>query len=329
MRLPGALLLAAALLIEPSVGAEGTLTQGRGAGGDKARTGGPSPLVGAWKFVSREGASGAAAQGAVGLMIFDRDGHVGLAQMDGGRRKYAGSEPTPAEAKAAFDSIRSMFGTYSIDPGVGRVTLHLDGSLNPNLTGSDVSAAYTLAGDRLTFKPVSSVAGLSGAMVWERLPDATDLTPTHRRLIGFWKLVPNEGQAEPPGQDRRRGFISYTAAGYMGVHIMPAGRPKFAQQEPTPDEAKTALSAYTTYFGPYRVNEQERYLVHQRIGHIIPASIGTNAQRFYEFVGRRLVLKFVSTTFTAPTTLQTAKSEGREPGVITWERVSTDAPFGK
>jgi len=209
----------------------------------------------------------------------------------------------------------------------GSITVHLDGSLDPNLTGTDYQSAFALSGTRLTLKPRPTAAGKQDTLVWERLPDLETFTPTHRRLIGFWKLVPNEGekpQAAPSNQDQRRGFIIYTAAGQMAVHIMPGGRAKYAGAAPTPEEAKAALRSYTSYFGPYSVNEQDRYLVHQRIGHTIPASIGTSGQRFYEFSGKRLVLRVLSTTFTVPTTLQAAKTEGREPSMITWERISAD-----
>jgi hypothetical protein len=280
--------------------------------------GGRNPLIGTWKLVSPN---------AVGVMMYDPAGYMGLAVMQSGRQKYAGSEPTPAEAKSAFESFRSFFGTYAIDETAGSVTVHIDGSLDPNLTGSDYQSAFDLSGARLTLKPRPTATGRQDILVWERMPDQEHLTPTHRRLIGFWKLVPNEGekaQAAPSNQDQRRGFIIYTAAGQMAVHIMPGGRTRYAGREPTPEEAKVALRSYTTYFGPYTVNEQDRYIVHQRIAHTIPASIGTNGQRFYEFSGKRLVLRVLSTTFTVPTTLQAAKTEGREPSMITWERISAD-----
>jgi hypothetical protein len=285
---------------------------------------GANPLVGTWRLVNTR------SPGAVGLMMYDAAGYAGLALMQPGRQKYAGSEPTPAEAKAAFESFTSFFGTYTIKQP-GTVAFHLDGSLDPNQTNTGQTSAYELTGDRLTLKHVPTLIRPRGTFVWERVPDLTTLTPTHRRLIGFWKLVPNEGEKVQPaaaGQDQRRGFIIYSASGNMAVHIMPAGRPRYAGAEPSGEEAKTALRAYTSYFGPYTVNEKDGYVVHQRIGHTIPASIGTNAQRFYEFKGNRLVLSFVSTTFTVPTTIQAAKAEGREPGTITWERISADAPPG-
>jgi hypothetical protein len=141
--------------------------------------------------------------------------------------------------------------------------------------------------------------------------------------VGFWKLVPNQGQELDPAQRGRRGFIIYTASGHMAVHIMPGGRQRYSGSAPTPEEAKAALRSYTCYFGPFDVNEQESYVVHRRIAHTIPASIGTNGQRFYEFADKRLILRVFATTFTVPTTMKAARSEGREPSMITWERIST------
>jgi len=283
-----------------------------------------NPLVGTWSLVSSGSPS------AVGLMMYDPAGYVGFALMQPGRQRYADSQPTPSEAKAAFESFTSFFGTYSVKQP-GTIAFHLDGSLDPNQTNTDHTSAYELVGDRLTLKHVPTLIRPRGTLVWQRLPDYNTMTATHRRLIGFWKLVPNEGETVQPAtanQDQRRGFIIYDASGNMAVHIMSAGRPRHADAEPSGDEAKTALRGYTSYFGPYTVNEKDGYIVHQRIGHTIPASIGTNGQRFYEFKGNRLVLSFVSTTFTVPTTIQAAKAEGREPGTITWERIGGEATPG-
>ena len=276
-----------------------------------------NPLVGTWKLVGISPAAGSA--DPTGLMMVDPDRYVGIGIMQAGRQKYAGSEPTPAEAKAAMESFTSYFGTYAVDPAARSVSFHFDGSLDPNLTDTNQKSSFAISGSRLTMKLPLRAKGVEHSLTWERLPDLTTLSPIQRQLVGFWKLVPNEGQ----NPDGRKGFIIYSSAGYMSVHIMPAGRTKYSGSGPTPDEAKAAMR-YTCYFGPFKVNEQDRYVVHQRIGHTIPASIGTNAQRFYEFAGNRLILRFVSTTFTVPTTIQAATSEGREPGTITWERVSAD-----
>ena len=293
--------------------------------GTSGRASSTNALVGTWKLVSVSPAPNGA--NPVGLMMFDPDKYVGIAIMQGGRQKYAGAEPTPAEAKAALDSYTSYFGTYAVDQAAKSVSFHFDGSLDPNLTDGSQKSSFAVSGNRLTLKLPLRAKGVEHALTWERLPDLTTLTPVQRRLIGFWKLVPNEGQSAQPAttnRDERRGFIIYTSAGQMAVHIMPGGRKRYAGDAPTPDEAKAALRGYASYFGPFTVNEQDRYIVHQRVGHTIPASVGTNGQRFYEFVGNRLVLRVLSTTFTVPTTLQAAKSEGREPSMITWERLSVD-----
>jgi hypothetical protein len=295
------------------------------AGGSRA--GARSPLVGAWQLVQPQPDKTGPASGAVGLMVFDPDGYVGVSVMQRGRQKYAGGDPTPAEAQAAVGSFTSYFGTYEVDAGAKAVTFHLIGGLDHNLTGTDQRSSFEVSANRATFTMPLKANGPPHSLTWERMPSLINFTPTHRKLIGFWKLVPNEG-AQPPAaassdeRDERRGYIIYTAAGQMAVHIMPAGRKKYTGAEPTPDEALAALKGYSSYFGPYTVNEPEGYVVHQRVAHTIPGSVGTNAQRFYEFVGKRLVLRLFSTTFTAPTTMKTAKSEGREPSMITWERLS-------
>jgi len=318
------LALAAVLLIVFVASHSAARAQTPSSSAGKPAAGHAAPLVGTWTLVSADGHPTAGGHSPIGLLVVDPDGFVGLAVMDGGRQKYSSSEPTPAEAKATFDSFRSLFGTCRVDQADSTMTLHLDGSLDPNATDSHQTLAFALTGNRLRLTPRSPTTQLRGSLVWERLPDLKELTPTHRRLIGFWKLVPNEGEKAEPGsaQAERRGYIIYTTAGYMAVHIMPGTRAKYAGASPTPEEAKAAMRGYTSYFGPFQVNEQDRYVVHQRVAHTIPASTGTNAQRFYEFVGKRLVLRLLSTSFTVPTTLHAAKSEGREPSMITWERIS-------
>lgn len=280
-------------------------------------------LLGTWRLAQSQSDKTAVAAGTLGLMVFDPDGYVAVAVMQSGRQKYAGGQPTPAEAQAAFGSFASYFGTYTIDAPTTALTFRVLGGLDHNMTGTEERISFELSADRATFEMPLRAKGPLHTLTWERMPSLASFTPTHRKLIGFWKLVPNEGDAAAAAlADERRGYIIYTAAGQMAVHIMPAGRMKYAGTEPTPEEARAALRGYSSYFGPYTVNEQDGYVVHQRVAHTIPGSIGTNAQRFYEFVGTRLVLRLFSTSFTEPTTIAAAKSEGREPSMITWERLS-------
>jgi hypothetical protein len=140
--------------------------------------------------------------------------------MQSGRQKYIGSEPTPAEAKSAFESFTSFFGTYAVDQATGSVTFHIDGSLvsfrqacDPNLINSDRRNSFDRSGNQLTLRPPPAATGLQDTLVWERVPDLEKVTSTHRRLTGVWKLVPNEGEKPAPAasnQDERQGFIMIT-----------------------------------------------------------------------------------------------------------------------
>ena len=133
-------------------------------------------------------------------------------------------------------------------------------------------------------------------------PPVDALTPDPRlQFVGNWELVGREritadGELLPtpdpplPGADGEVGYIMYDAAGYMGVVIMPPGRPPYASDRPTGEEAVGALGTYTSYFGTYTVNEAEGYLTHHLQGNVRPPDSANNNQRFYEFSGNQLIL---------------------------------------
>ncbi len=170
-------------------------------------------------------------------------------------------------------------------------------------------------------------AGVQTTLRWQRLPELADLTPTHERVIGFWHHVPNEGHTadDPPITD---GFIIYSTAGRMMVHLMDPDRQTYAGSEPTPEEARAMVTSYTSYFGPFSVDEAGSYFVHHRIGHTLDLThlpeperrtgLDTDAQRFFEFVGNRMVLRFLTTAGVQP-----APADGQADwgGMITWERL--------
>ena len=286
-------------------------------------------FVGTWKLISidrrdikgellpRPVAPAVGSADPIGFIIYDPAGYMAVTIMPSGRQKYAGTQPTPEEAAAAVAGYAAYHGTFSVNEAEGFVTHHVQGSLNPN-TGSDQRRFFEMSGNRLTLRPPPSSTGVQSRLTWERVPDLAEPTPMHRRLIGFWKLVSNERRnakgelvSSNPGQT---GFIIYTASGHMMVQMMQPVRKKYAAGQPTPEEARAALGTYTSYFGPYTIHEAERYLVHHRIGIINPDQVGTDAQRFYEFSGRRLMLK------PPPTTV-----DGQDvQATITWERLSAD-----
>ena len=103
-----------------------------------------------------------------------------------------------------------------------------------------------------------------------------------KRFIGTWRLV----------SDSSTGLMYYDALGNMAAQVMPGrARPKYAGVQPTPDEAKEALTGYLAYFGSYSVNERAHTITHHRKGNINPGQIDDDAVRRYEFVsGDRLIL---------------------------------------
>jgi hypothetical protein len=117
---------------------------------------------------------------------------------------------------------------------------------------------------------------------------------TAKRFIGTWRLISTttDGKMDPNRGPNPTGLIHYDAKGYMAVQIMPdRARPKYASAEPTPEEAKAALSGYTAYFGTYTIDEKARTVTHHRTGNINPGGLGDFVRR-YEFApGDRLILR--------------------------------------
>ena len=136
----------------------------------------------------------------------------------------------------------------------------------------------------------------------EPMPAADVSTADPRaQFVGNWELVRREritadGEVLPlpdppsPGAEGEVGFIMYDAAGYMGVVIMPPGRPPYAGDQATGEEAIGALGTYSSYYGTYTVNEAEGYLTHHLHGNVRPPDSANNNQRFFEFSGDQLVL---------------------------------------
>ena len=288
-----------------------------------------SRFAGTWRLVSQDRLGPKnellppqtpAGAGQIGFIIYDPAGFMGVTIMQNGRAKYGAEQPTPEEARAALASYTSYFGSFTVNEAEGVVTHRLQGSLNPTMA-ADQRRQFEFSGNRLMLKPPRNEAtGVQARLTWERVPDLATLTPTHRQFIGFWKLVSNERRrlngeviSANPGQT---GFIIYTASGHMAVHLTQPGRKPYGTSAPTPAEAFEAMRTYTSYFGPYTIHDKERYVVHHRIGITNPSQIGSDAQRFYEFSGRRLTLRPPQGT-----------ADGLPvQGVITWERLGADPP---
>ena len=297
-------------------------------------------VVGTWELASVElrDAAGAplpapegpalGAPGAIGQLILDDAGHIGLSIMQQGRPQY--EDPTSEQALADLDGFTAFFGTYTVDEAASELTVQIQGSRDPGLTGASRSGAVEASADRLSLELPATAAGVTPTAVWTRVPDLAEVTPSHERVFGFWHHVPNEGATDddPP---LRPGFIIYTPAGRMMVHLLDPERPPYAGDEPTPEEAQAAVGSYMSYFGPFSVDEEGSYFIHHRIGHTLDLTdrpeaerttgLDTDAQRFYEFVGNRMVLRFLSTAGVLPAP---AEGEADWGGMITWERLTPE-----
>ena len=282
-------------------------------------------FIGTWKLVGIEqrNAKGevippaAGAPNRTGYIIYDSAGYMAVSILPVVRKKYVGAQPTDEEALATTTGYTAYFGTFTLDAKEQAVTHHLQGSLNAGM-GKDQKRFFELSGNRLTLKPPSAANGNQTRLTWERMPDLTNPTAEQQRFVGFWKLVSNERKNQKgevlssnPGQ---AGYIIYTRAGFMAVHMVQPNRKPYAAQQPTPQEAREDLRTYTNYFGPFYVHQSDGYVVHDQFGSL---SAGRNSpspqQRYYRFVGNRLLLQ-PPPTYTDNDTIQ---------GTITWERVNS------
>lgn len=130
---------------------------------------------------------------------------------------------------------------------------------------------------------------------------------TAKRFIGTWRLISitSAGQEDQGRGSHPIGLIYYDGTGHMAVQIMPDRlRPKYAGTEPTPDEAKAAITGYTAYFGTYTIDEEARTVTHHRIGNINPGGLGDFVRRYEFAAGDRLILRPIEST-----------------NELTWERV--------
>src|SRR5262245_16459878 len=102
------------------------------------------------------------------------------------------------------------------------------------------------------------------------------------RFVGTWRLV----------SDTQTGIMIYDSLGNMAAQVMPNRvRRRYAAAEPTPEEAKEAITGYLAYFGTYSVDEQARIITHHRKGIIKPGQVGDDVVRGYVFESNdRLVL---------------------------------------
>jgi Lipocalin-like domain len=142
---------------------------------------GSNSIVGVWRLVSFEFRKedgnviypfGAQARGSfiytesgrfsIQLMRIDRPRFVIADQMQG----------TPEEIEASYKGSISYFGTYEVDTENGVILHHVEGSIFPNMEGTEQRRFFEVTENQLQLRsPSFSVGGerAVGMIVWERV----------------------------------------------------------------------------------------------------------------------------------------------------------------
>ncbi|GGF69642.1 lipocalin-like domain-containing protein [Alteromonas lipolytica] len=133
------------------------------------------------------------------------------------------------------------------------------------------------------------------------------------QLIGTWCLLKYTLQNDdgtdyfPLGEDCR-GFLIYTADGYVSAQLMASGRPVYQSgdlHEGTPEEMAAAAEGYIAYAGKYSVDEVNTMVRHQMDVSMNPTWQDQIQERYLEIDGNKVTIR-------APV----------NSGVLTWEKVS-------
>ena len=126
-------------------------------------------LVGAWAHVSCTIQAFPWCLGPHdGIAILDASGHYAIVNTARGRPKF--SEParrrdaySAEEYKAATMGLQAQFGTWSVNEADKTITLHIDGTLFPNVEGTDGKQTVSVSGDEIT------LVSQFGSNVWRRI----------------------------------------------------------------------------------------------------------------------------------------------------------------
>jgi hypothetical protein len=126
--------------------------------------------------------------------------------------------------------------------------------------------------------------------------NGTGKQPLQERVVGSWKLVSYEARSGdgrcviyPLGRDAK-GYILYTADGYMSAQIMQLNRPRYQTADPsggTDFESAQAARGYLAYSGPYHV-VGDSVVVHEAEVSLAPNWVNQNQSRTAVLIGRRL-----------------------------------------
>ncbi|HEV8394172.1 MAG TPA: lipocalin-like domain-containing protein [Vicinamibacterales bacterium] len=264
---------------------------------------GAPALPGTWTLVSVEdvGPTGEAVRvpNPRGLLVLDGAGLVFEAVVRGDRTRPTEDTKALTEAQRVFAIYGGFWGRYKVDASGKTITSHAEGALSPNVMGKDVTRTFTLNGDRLTINSSGVEAHQRAATrwVWERVPPVENLSPSYRKVIGFWQHVVEKRvnltlKTDVTTTSRAPSLIVYTPSGYVGVYFPPmwAAKP-FAAADPTDQEAREVLRGFVGYFGALTVYPGQVF--HHILGGVSPQG-PTTLKRFFDLApsGDEVNLRF-------------------------------------
>lgn len=140
-----------------------------------------NPFVGVWRLVTfefwKEDGSiiypfGAEAHGS---FIYTKSGHFSVQLMRPDRPKFAVSDQqrgTPDEIKTNYTGAISYYGTYKVDLENQMIVHHVEGSIFPNMEGTDQIRSFEVSKKRLQLDTTPfNLAGERGfgKLLWERI----------------------------------------------------------------------------------------------------------------------------------------------------------------
>ena len=106
---------------------------------------------------------------AVGLLVYDSEGHMAGQIMSRRRPPFATERPrggSDHEVRTAFEGYIAYFGSYTVDEPNALVTHHVEGALLPNWIGSQQKRTYAFRDGRLVLSAKID-AGILAEIVWE------------------------------------------------------------------------------------------------------------------------------------------------------------------
>ena len=267
------------------------------------------PLVGTWLLTSEQlaadGAQPVPAQGARGMLVFDRAGYY-FELVD--RAVPAALAGALSDAQRAFYRINGSWGRYQANRETGRIAFESFAGRSVDLTGAKFNRTFAIASvpdeqDRLTTtsQPGELHTLAVATRVWQRVPTMIAVAPEVRAVVGFWRHEV-EGQRRVEGGEaisevrRDPSVIVYTPTGFVGVHFPTRNRSGFAAAEPTDAEARQQGNylGYYAALGVYPGGRHQGLIFHNILGGGL--TTGSTLRRFFDLRGEDVDLTFPAGT---------------------------------